>query len=243
MKRLITAAIATSLMTSTMPAAAQTYRDQAYREDNARYSQERGDYDRQMRDYEANRARYERDRADYDRRYGAGSFERYYGVFRDERPIDRYGDSRYSDRYDPYARYLDSPCERRSRSGDRTGGTVIGALIGGALGAAAAGDSSETEGAVLGAIVGGALGNNIAGNSSSHDRYVAKCDSRGYYFTYDQTIPYRERNWGRSGRYDTHYYSRQRCRLAPAPADLYGRVEYRYVRVCPDRNNRYRITS
>ena len=239
MQRLLTAAIATSLMTSAMPAAAQTYRD-----DNVRYSQDRGDYDRQMREYEANRSRYERDRAEYDRRYGSGSFERYYGGFRDERPIDRYGDYRYdNNRYDPYSRYSNSPCERRRSSNDRTGGTVIGALIGGALGAAAAGSSSEAEGAVLGAIVGGALGNNIAGNSGDQDRYGAKCDSRGYYFTYDQTIPYRERSSDRHGRYDNNYYKRQRCRLAPAPADLYGRVEYRYVRVCPDRNNRYRITS
>lgn len=240
MKRLITAAIATSLMASAMPATAQTYRDQTYRNDTAQYSQDRGDYERQLREYEANRERYERDRNEYDRRYGSGSFERYYGGFRDERPAydNRYG----NDRYDPYSYYANSPCERRGRSNDRTGGTVIGALIGGALGAAAAGDSSQTEGAVLGAIVGGALGNNIAGNSRD-DRYIAKCDSRGYYFTYDQTIPYRERSQGRSGRYDTNYYSRQRCRLAPAPADTYGRVEYRYVRVCPDRNNRYRITG
>jgi len=239
MKRLITAAIATSLMASAMPAAAQTYRDQTYRDNTAQYSQDRGDYERQLREYDANRERYERDRAEYDRRYGSGSFERYYGGFRDTRPV--YDDRYRNDRYDPYARYIDSPCERRASSGSRTGGTLIGALIGGALGAAAAGDSSQTEGAVLGAVVGGALGNTIAGNSD--DRYVAKCDSRGYYFTYDQTIPYRERGYGRSGRYDTNYYSRQRCRLAPAPANMYGRVEYRYVRVCPDRQNRYRITS
>ena len=71
MQRLLTAAIATSLMTSAMPAAAQTYRD-----DNARYSQDRGDYDRQMREYEANRSRYERDRASASRGSSAGATPR-----------------------------------------------------------------------------------------------------------------------------------------------------------------------
>ena len=32
-------------------------------------------------------------------------------------------------------------------------------------------------------------------------------------------------------------------RLAVAPTEYGGRTDYRYVRVCPDRRGRYRITS
>ena len=102
--------------------------------------------------------------------------------------------------------------------------------------------NARTEGTVLGAVVGGAIGAGIASSSSSN---TAKCDVSGYYYTYDQTVSYREdaRDRGRSGRYDANYYNRMRCRLAPAPAYVNGRTEYRYVRVCPDQQNRYRITG
>ena len=46
----------------------------------------------------------------------------------------------------------------------------------------------------------------------------------------------------RSGRYDDGYYTRMRCRLAPAAVDAYGN-DVRYVRVCPDADGRYRITG
>ena len=254
MKRLILPAIATAVMTSVaIPTLAQDYSQR-----NQTYLQDRAEYERQMRAYEAARDRYERDRAAYDRRYGIGAYERYYGRFSRLPPVydpyyddyaysvDRYGrDTAFYDgtAYDPYRYYINSDCERRYRSANRTGGTLLGALIGGAIGAAAAGDSSETEGAILGAVVGGALGNNIAGNSSTATRYAARCDANGYYFTYDQTLPYRENTRYRNGRYDASYYARNRCRLAVAPANYSGRTEFRYVRVCPDRNNRYRITS
>ena len=260
MKRLILPAIATALMASVAaPALAQTYtqRDEVYLRDRA-------EYERALREYEAARNRYERDRAAYDRRYGIGAYERYYGRFDRVAPVYRpyyddnyayndypydayrYGrDSAYYDgaAYDPYRYYVNSDCERRYRNSNRTGGTLLGALIGGAIGAAAAGDSSETEGAILGAVVGGAIGNGIASNSTMATRYAARCDANGYYFTYDQTMPYRENTRYRNGRYDASYYARSRCRLAVAPASMYGRTDYRYVRVCPDRNNRYRITS
>ena len=126
--------------------------------------------------------------------------------------------------------YANSACERRGRSNRNTAaGTLIGALIGGALGANIASEKVETEGAVLGAVVGGALGATIANSGSDNGRYVAQCDAGGYYFTYDQTYPYREdtsMRGRRSGRYDGTYYSRQRCRLAVAPADIGGRSDY-----------------
>ena len=94
-------------------------------------------------------------------------------------------------------------------------------------------------GAVPGSTTGGAIGANI-GRSTAH------CDARGYYYSYDQTMPYREdaADLGRrSGQYDYNQYARRGCRLASAPAEYNGRMEYRYVRVCPDRQGRYRITG
>jgi hypothetical protein len=88
-------------------------------------------------------------------------------------------------------------------------------------------------GGVLGGVIGGAVGN-------AHDRY--RCDTRGPYYAYSDTIAYREDARWRSGRYDYAYYNRMRCRLAPAAVDAYGN-DVRYVRVCPDADGRYRITG
>src|SRR5678816_1551361 len=94
-------------------------------------------------------------------------------------------------------------------------------------------DSLQSLGAVVGGGVGAAVGH-------ANDKY--RCDSYGPYYSYNDTIPYREARTYRSGRYDYAYYNRQRCRLAAAPIDQYGE-DYRYVRVCPDRQGRYRITG
>ena len=220
------------------------------------YDQRRQDYEQGRRDWENERADYERQRrdwlraqADYDIRYGRGAYERKYGVFvyREDWADNYYYDNRYrgyrwSDRGyrddDYYRGYRDSPCERRDR-GNRAAGTIIGAIAGAAIGSNLDDDGNRAEGTVLGAIVGGAIGNNVA-------RSNARCDNVGYYYTYDQTYPYRERGGYRgyrSGRYDYGYYNRRRCRLAIAPAYYRGRTDYRYVRVCPDSRGRYRITD
>ena len=114
---------------------------------------------------------------------------------------------------------------------------AIGAILGGVLGSNVAARNARTEGAVLGAVVGGAVG---AGVGRANDRY--KCDQRGPYLTYNETMPYREGRSYRYGQYDSRYYARQRCRLAPAPVDSYG-TDYRYVRVCPDDTGRYRFVG
>ena len=115
-------------------------------------------------------------------------------------------------------------------------GGVIGALAGAALGSNVAANGRGTEGAVLGAVVGGVIGANVGKAAAK-----ARCDQAGYYYNYADTVPYRESRYARSGEYDYRYYSRQRCRLAPAPVDQSGDV--RYVRVCPDGQGRYRITG
>jgi uncharacterized protein YcfJ len=202
--------------TGAAPVMAQSYSD-------SEYQQRLRDWQAERDRYEAQRQAYEADRRAYDNRYAYRSYERY--------PVA-----------DPYRHYRDSDCERRSSSDDRkVAGTIIGALAGAALGANVAAPKVHSEGAVLGAVVGGAIGAGIA-SGTDNDRYVARCDAHGYYYSYDETFPYREDasfRDRRSGRYDYGYYSRNRCRLAIAPYD----ADYRYVRVCPDRDGRYRLTD
>lgn len=258
MKNVINIGLASALALATaLPAAAQQYRptEQSVREQQ-RYEEQRAQYDAQREQYEDRRADYretqrdyrsarrdydrrlaewERARNIYDRRYGRGSYARMYA-----RPV---WDQRAWASYEapPYAGYYgrnsnaNVPCNSNNNSAV-TGG-VIGALAGAILGSNVASRGVRTEGAVLGGVVGAALG---AGIGNANDKY--KCDNRGPYFTYDETIEYREgRNRFRSS-YDRNYYAEQRCRLAAAPVDAYGR-DVRYVRVCPDSQNRYRITG
>lgn len=209
-------------------------RQRMYERQNDSYQDRRSDYDDQRRAYDARREQFLRDRAAYDARFGFGAYERRYGAWRWEPYPYAAGYYGYDvSATEPYRAYRDSPCERR-RDGSTAAGLIIGALAGAAIGSNVAATDVQTEGAVLGAVVGGALGASIG-------RSAARCDSRGYYFTRAQTIPYREARWERD-RYGYTYYNRRGCRLAPAPAEYAGRVEYRYVRVCPDRMGRYRIT-
>ncbi|WP_309645431.1 glycine zipper family protein [Phenylobacterium sp.] len=184
----------------------------------------REDYDRQMRQYES-------DRRTYDRNNGPGAYERRYGPAPVWNATDYGRDTSYNNRPN------NDPCRDRNNNRAVAGG-LIGAIAGAALGSNVAARNARTEGAVLGALVGGGIGAAV-GNASDN----AKCDDTGYYYSYDQTIPYRESRYERgrrSGQYDYSYYNRQKCRLAPAPI---SGDEYRYVRVCPDREGRFRITG
>ncbi|MCF8503893.1 MAG: hypothetical protein K9G59_03180 [Caulobacter sp.] len=219
----------------------------AYEQQQGAYQDRQAAYADQRQAYEAKRQQYLRDRAAYDRRYGAGSYERQYGAWRWE-------PSPYDTRYPPAAgyygrdasasvnmdRYRRTPCEQR-RSGNTAAGLIIGALAGAAIGSNVAATDVQTEGAVLGAVVGGTIGAGIG-------RDTARCDNKGYWYSRSETIPYREARYyrdrrERSGRYDYNRYARRGCRLASAPVEYGGRMEYHYVRVCPDRQGRYRITS
>jgi hypothetical protein len=105
-----------------------------------------------------------------------------------------------------------------------------------AMGSRSLSVNSIVNQAILGAVVDRALGSRAISSS--------QCDSRGYYYTYDQTQPYREGYYDAYGRWvstmpSSTYAS---CRIAPAPTNAYG-SEYRYVRVCPDGTGRYRITG
>ncbi len=227
-------------------------RQQDYRRLQTQYQDAQSRYQDQASDYAAKRAvyarqheAYEHARADYDARHGAGAFLAYYR----DRP-DEYGRLYGPDAYerdfgrpvayrgdDPYAAYRANDCERRA--GDQAiAGGVIGALAGGALGSGVDRDGGGPGGAFVGAVLGGVAGAEIG-------RSTAGCDDRGYYFSYYQTYPYREGAWehGASGRYSVDYYFARGCRLAIAPARFGDRDQDRYIRVCPDRDDHYRITS
>jgi hypothetical protein len=220
------------------------YQDQRadYRDAQANYADRSADYQAARRDYDRQVADYERARADYDNRYGYGAYAR-------SHPAPAWDSARWdNDRGPGYSGggggYSD-PCRERPRNNNNAvAGGLIGALAGAALGSNVAAGGVRTEGAVLGALVGGGIG---AAVGNAHSNYQsAKCDEAGYYFSYADTQPYREASYdrrARSGRYDYSYYNRQRCRLAVAPAQWGGREDYRYVRVCPDRQGRYRITG
>lgn len=220
-------------------------RDAYYRDrDNYDRRYGRGAYDRRYPAYgqrfattptsqwERDRDDYYRLRADYDRRNGIGSYDRRYPSFAQRFAVNASATV-------PAPVYA-QPCDlqQQQRANTTTGG-IIGALAGAALGGSVAANGAKTEGAVLGGVLGAVVGGSVG-------RASAKCDSTGYYYSYDQTTPYREDaadRSRRSGQYDYTYYERQGCRLVTAPADINGRTDDRYVRVCPDSQGRYRITG
>jgi uncharacterized protein YcfJ len=212
----------------------EAQRDQ-YQDRRENYEGQRRNYREARRDYDRRLAEWERARAIYDRRYGRGAYARYYA-----RPA--WDQAYWSSNSPPpyagnYGRNTNGATGFQCNNNSTVAGGVIGALAGAVLGSNIAGRGDRTEGAVLGglagAVVGGAVGN-------ANDKY--KCDNNGPYFSREDTMPYREGRQRFSSNYDSGYYTRQNCRLAAAPVDAYGR-DVRYVRVCPDREGRYRITG
>lgn len=214
------------------------YPDEARRFDTSGYdNRDTADYDSQRRQWESDRAEYQRARDDYDRRYGRGAYDRRYpnesGRWDDGPPAP----PAYAGGSGLSGGYTD-PC-RDDAKRNATAGGVIGALAGAVIGSNVAARNARTEGAVLGALAGAGVGAAI-GNSAAK----ARCDTRGQYWSYEDTVPYRESAdyRDRAGGYsEWNRYSERKCRLAPASTEYQGRTETRYVRVCPDSDNRYRL--
>lgn len=231
---------------------------QQYQDDQTRYQRDRADYqDRRdaydasrqtyqdnSADYRAARANYERRHSDwqrarteYDARHGYGAYVRVYGA----EPVWDEGHWRQTYYIAPAATHYgrDTAYTTSCRSNNNSALTagIIGALAGAALGSNIAASGHRGDGAVLGGVVGAGIGASVG---RANDKY--KCDNRGPYYSYKETMAYRESRDFRSGDHDYAYYNRMRCRLAVAPLDR-DNGDYRYVRVCPDSSGRYRITG
>jgi hypothetical protein len=204
-----------------------------YRARQDAYREQQEDYVDQQAAIDAQRDAYFRARDAYDARWGIGAYDRTRPPGYIPRPADL-GPPVYAPVRAPA--YRDTCRERGNRDAAARG--YITATASSAIGADAARRSTR-EGPVLGALV----------DVRAHDRLnrsVAMCDGAGYFYSFDQTFPYRETavDMARgSGRYDYDRYVDMRCRLAIAPARWGNLTDYRYIRVCPDARGRYRITS
>lgn len=238
MNRILAAIVLASLVASPAPASAQ-----ASRAGRLTYEDQQQAYERALAEYKQALARYEAARADYDKRHGRGSYDRTHRppmAPAAPPPPPAPAPQAFSPTGGPP--YLGSTCYRRPET-DRA---ALAAAMVGALGAGPAAASSKSEGAVLGALIDGTLGVNLASSETSGRRYAPECDPDGFYFSADQTFPYREPTVRklRNGEHDAQYYFEQGCRLAVAPIMTRTKtVEYHYARVCPDRRGRYRFTS
>lgn len=154
-----------------------------------------------------------------------------------------YGDSYYD------------PCRRES-----TNRGTMGALLGGALGAAigsnAAAKNARTEGALLGgalgALGGAAVGKNSAACGSTYRQPRTSYYDNSYYGQQRYDNGYYARSYD-----DDRYYDRDQpryvtqqpqvtdgCSLAESPIYLPdGRMQKRFVRVCPDANGNYQVVD
>lgn len=244
MKSAITTALASTLALATAaPLAAQPY-GSPYRPTDE-YQQEHRQWENQQDRYQDQRADYRAARADYDRRYSdwearrAAYDARYgYGAYARRYPAPVWNDQHASYAGAPSAGYYGSntayaaPVHCDNNSAVTAG--LIGAIAGGVLGSNIAGHGNRTGGTVLGALVGGGAG---AAIGHANDKY--KCDQRGAYWSYNDTLPYRvDSDVYRDDRYS--YYQQRGCRLAPAPV---SDDQARYVRVCPDAEGRYRVAG
>jgi hypothetical protein len=267
-------AVAAVMAAGATSASAQTYGQaySAYQAAQNAYYNQQSAYQASRLTYEQARARYEADRAAYDARWGYGAYARAYGPFVYTAPAPTYGYgygatypySSYPATTYPYSSYpytptpstygygygygtspyyagaygansaytTAAPCSNTSSSANLS---VLAALAQAALGGSISASSAVNQ-AVLGAVV-----DNAVGRQST---YTARCDSRGYYYSFSQTQPYREGYYDSYGRWYATSPSPQyaACRIAPAPTDAYGET-YHYVRVCPDESGRYRITG
>jgi hypothetical protein len=173
-----------------------------------------------------------------------------------------YGQSSSRGAYDNNGYYYD-PC-RRSTTQRGTGGGLAGAGIGAAIGGSVSGNGAKTEGAVLGGLLGAVIGSKIGKNSAACSPGATPPPLPNAYNSYDNGYdarPYDDPRY-EDARHDAERdaYSRdassysyrvdQRsadvngCTLAESPIYLPdGRVQKRFVRVCPDAQGRFQVVD
>ncbi|ALL15279.1 hypothetical protein AQ619_09405 [Caulobacter henricii] len=181
-----------------------------------------------------------------------------------------YGQPGYRDSsYDSNGYYYD-PC-RRSTTQRGTGGGLAGAGLGAAIGGSIAGRGAKTEGAVLGGLLGAVIGSNIGKTSAAcrsgtslppptvNSRYDNSYDARPYDARSYDTGSYQDPRYEDARRdaerdayrrsSDTYRVDQRSadingCTLAESPIYLPdGRVQKRFVRVCPDASGRFQVVD
>lgn len=188
---------------------------QQYHDQRADYRAARADYERRYADWENRRAAYDAryGYGAYARAYGpapAWDDSRWTSAHAAPPPAP-YG-APTAGYYGADSSYQSAPPIHCNNNSAVTAG-LIGALAGGVLGSNIAGHGSKTGGTVLGALVGGGAG---AAIGHANDKY--KCDQQGAYWSYNDTLPYRvDSDVYRDDRYAD--YSRRGCRLASAPVN------------------------
>jgi hypothetical protein len=172
--------------------------------------------------------------------------------------------------YDNNGYYYD-PC-RRSTTQRGTGGGLLGAGIGAAIGSGVSGHGARTEGTILGGVVGAIAGSAIGRNSAActpgatpppppppaynQGAYNQPYDNRGQGYDDPQYSDSRyddrrggytyesERSYSVTQSQDQGRADANGCTLAESPIYLPdGRTQKRFVRVCPDAQGRYQVVD
>lgn len=173
--------------------------------------------------------------------------------------------------YDNTGSYYD-PCAR-STTNRGTGGGLAGAGIGAAIGSGISGNGARTEGAVLGGLLGAVIGSSIGKKSAActpgvapppppppsayNESDSAPVENRAGYDDPTYGDRYGDARYEETRREaDRDAYRRDSyrvtdrgpdvngCTLAESPIYLPdGRVQKRFVRVCPDAAGRYQVVD
>lgn len=153
---------------------------------------------------------------------------------------------------------------QRSTTQRGAGGGLAGAGIGAAIGSGIAAKGARTEGAVLGGLLGAVIGTNVGKNSAACTPGRAPPPPPPPPVAYNEPPPppspsyedarrdaerdsYYERSYERHEGYrvaDRPQADINGCTLAESPIYLPdGRVQKRFVRVCPDANGKYQVVD
>ncbi len=177
-----------------------------------------------------------------------------------------YGSPNYGGAYDNQGYSYDA-C-KRSTTERATGGGLAGAGIGVLIGSGIAAHGRRTEGSVLGGLLGAVVGANIGKSSAActpgqmttppppppssayNGAYEDPNYRQGSYgdARRDADRDAYDRDYGRRDRYRVNDRSNQPdvngCTLAESPIYLPdGRVQKRFVRVCPDSSGHYQVVD
>lgn len=156
--------------------------------------------------------------------------------------------------YDNNGYYYD-PCKRSTTTRGTTGG-LAGAGIGAAIGGGVAAKGAKTEGAVLGGLLGAVLGSTIGKTSAACAPGAMAAPPppppvayNGFDEDADRYENSRYEDARREAERDAYRVNDRGadvngCTLAESPIYLPdGRVQKRFVRVCPDASGRYQVVD